>query len=55
MTDPSKPYLLKTGGRRFRAHELLGKDEIESRIWPEDMTESEFRFVELEENLQRKD
>lgn len=54
MVDKEKKYLLKTGGRRFRAHEHLKKEEIECMVWLNDMSEAEFRLIELMENIQRK-
>ena len=54
MVDKSKQYLLEAGGRRYRAHEYLKAETIPCIVWPPNITVGEFRFIELEENLQRK-
>lgn len=46
-------YLLLAGGRRYKAHEHLGREEIEAKIWPVDMTDIEKEIVELLENVAR--
>ena len=53
MLDQTKNFVLKTGGRRFKAHELLKAETIECRIYEGEISLSEFRRIELVENLQR--
>lgn len=48
-------YLLLAGGRRYRAHEMLGRDTIPCRVYDHEITELELRSIELEENIQRED
>lgn len=50
-----KPYKLVAGGRRFRAHEKLGKETILCRIYQKELSNLEYRSIELEENIQRED
>lgn len=49
-----KKYHLVAGFRRFTAHKVLGLDEIECKNIGE-YNEEEARFINLNENLQRKD
>lgn len=51
----SKPYILLAGGRRFRALNKLGKKTVPVRIYTQNLSELEFRSIELAENLCRKD
>lgn len=48
-----KGYLLLAGGRRLRAHEFLGRKEIECKLFPGGIGELERRLVELSENIHR--
>jgi len=53
--DPDgRPYLLEAGGRRFKAHELIGAETIETIYYPDVLTDEERKRTELEENTQRK-
>jgi hypothetical protein len=47
-------HTLVAGLRRLRAVQLLGRTEIEVRVF-DDLTEAERREIELEENIRRKD
>ena len=46
-------YLLLAGGRRMRAHELMGMKEIECKVFPAGLNPLEIKLIELTENLQR--
>ena len=51
----SDKYILVAGGRRFKAHEILGKQEILCRVYHAQLDDLELRSIELEENIQRED
>lgn len=53
--ESGKKYLLVAGGRRFRAHELLERESILCRIYPDQLSELDHKSLELEENIQRED
>lgn len=58
MKDPmNNKYLLVAGGRRTTAvkSEFYDGDTIRAEIWHEPMSERDFREIELEENIRRKD
>jgi ParB/RepB/Spo0J family partition protein len=48
-------YILLAGGRRFKAAEIASIDEIPVRVYPADITDLDMRFIELMENVCRKD
>jgi ParB/RepB/Spo0J family partition protein len=48
-------YDLIAGGRRMAAIKLAEVEQIPVRIYDRELTEEEFRSIELEENIQRKD
>ena len=48
-------FLLLAGGRRFRAHEKLGFEDVHCRVYPKTLSDLEMRSIELEENIQRED
>lgn len=52
-TEP--PYRLVAGGRRFAAALYLKWSQISCNIYDHDLTELEFRSIELSENIKRKD
>jgi len=52
--DPDKPYFLLIGGRRFFATEALQRP-FEAKVYERSVTELEYRALELEENVNRKD
>lgn len=47
-------YKLLAGGRRCKAAELIKAETIRADVWPKNMTEREMLWVELEENIRRK-
>lgn len=47
-------HKLIAGGRRLRAHQLLGRPTIKA-IYRDELTELQLRELELEENIQRED
>lgn len=49
------PYILIAGGRRFRACKLAKLDHIPVRIYERVLTPDQFRSIELEENVRRKE
>jgi ParB/RepB/Spo0J family partition protein len=49
------PYLLVAGGRRLKAHKDLGYETIEAKIHFKVLNELEYRSLELEENIRRKE
>lgn len=53
--DAPIPYLLLAGGRRFKATELLGMEELPCRIFDEPVDDLLYREIELIENIERKD
>jgi ParB family chromosome partitioning protein len=48
-------YLLLAGGRRYKACESLGIQDVPVRIYSRDLSELEIRSIELAENIDRKD
>lgn len=48
-------YTLLAGGRRFKACQLIGFEEIPVRIYDQDLDELDIRSIELAENMDRKD
>jgi len=57
QTTPNnnKPYLLVAGGRRYKAAELIGLKQVPVRVYEGELTELDFREIELFENIHRKD
>lgn len=52
-TDPSRPYLLLAGERRYRAHVHIGAPDIMVRVFDHMLHPDELREIELMENIQR--
>lgn len=48
-------FLLLAGGRRLRAHQLLGEENIECKVFPPGLSELEVKTIELSENIHRED
>lgn len=48
-------YILLAGGRRLKAAEKAGIDEIPVRVFPADIDSIQMRVIELSENIYRKD
>lgn len=55
LQESSKPYLLIAGGRRFKAATLAKLEEVPVRIYERELTELDFKEIELFENIHRKD
>lgn len=53
--DKDKPYLLLAGGRRLRAAELAGINEVPAVIFENELSLVEQKNIELAENIHRKD
>ena len=53
--DIDRPYLLAAGGRRLAAVTHLDWSSIDCRVFERQLTELDFREIELYENLKRKD
>jgi len=49
------PYLLIAGGRRHKACQVAGLSKVPVRIYDRDLTDLDFREIELFENIHRKD
>ena len=48
-------YRLEAGGRRFMAAQQAGMLEVPCRVYTDKLTELEHKFIELSENIYRKD
>jgi site-specific DNA-methyltransferase (adenine-specific) len=55
QTKKDGSFLLLAGERRLRAGADLGWEEIEAKVWTEELSELDIRCIELAENLYRKD
>lgn len=53
--DSKFKYALRAGGRRLKAHEILGLESIMCRVYNRVLNELECKTVELSENIHRKD
>ena len=55
VSEEEKPFLLLAGGRRYSAAVLGEFESIPARVYPEDLSDIDYREIELMENVSRAD